>query len=82
MCKPVGSLEPELDPVGAELAREGGSEAAKSFAGKLRSHKLSCTLYGAVFFTLNHPAYNAGRNSRVKAVATINPPMIATAIGP
>ncbi len=34
------------------------------------------------FFTLNHAAYNAGRNSRVSTVATINPPMIATAIGP
>ncbi|GLO05171.1 hypothetical protein PPUJ13061_50730 [Pseudomonas putida] len=35
-----------------------------------------------VFFTLNHAAYNAGRNNRVNAVATIKPPMIATAIGP
>ena len=35
-----------------------------------------------VFFTLNHAAYNAGRNNRVNTVATINPPMIATAIGP
>ncbi|MBK4999434.1 hypothetical protein IAE37_001710 [Pseudomonas sp. S31] len=34
------------------------------------------------FLTLNHAAYNAGRNSSVSAVATINPPMIATAIGP
>ncbi len=34
------------------------------------------------FFTLNHAAYNAGRNSSVSTVATINPPMIATAIGP
>ena len=34
------------------------------------------------FLTLNHAAYNAGRNNRVNAVATINPPMIATAIGP
>ncbi|GJB77583.1 hypothetical protein KAM380_020480 [Aeromonas caviae] len=34
------------------------------------------------FFTLNQAAYNAGKNSRVSTVATINPPMIATAIGP
>jgi len=34
------------------------------------------------FFTLNHAAYNAGRNSKVSTVATIKPPMIATAIGP
>ncbi len=34
------------------------------------------------FFTLNHAAYNAGRNSKVNTVATIKPPMIATAIGP
>jgi len=34
------------------------------------------------FFTRNHAAYNAGRNSKVSTVATINPPMIATAIGP
>jgi hypothetical protein len=32
--------------------------------------------------TLNHAAYNAGRNNSVRTVATINPPMIATAIGP
>lgn len=34
------------------------------------------------FFTLNHAAYSAGRNNRVSTVATIKPPMIATAIGP
>ncbi|PYG73383.1 hypothetical protein N436_04976 [Pseudomonas sp. RV120224-01b] len=34
------------------------------------------------FLTLNHAAYNAGRNNRVNTVATIKPPMIATAIGP
>jgi len=34
------------------------------------------------FLTLNHAAYNAGKNSKVNTVATINPPMIATAIGP
>ena len=34
------------------------------------------------FFTLNQAAYYAGKNSRVSTVATINPPMIATAIGP
>ena len=34
------------------------------------------------FLILNHAAYNAGKNSNVSAVATINPPMIATAIGP
>ena len=34
------------------------------------------------FLTLNHAAYNAGKNNRVNAVATIKPPMIATAIGP
>ena len=33
-------------------------------------------------FTLNHAAYNAGKKNRVKKVATINPPIIATAIGP
>jgi len=32
--------------------------------------------------TLNHAAYSAGRNSNVSRVATSNPPMIATAIGP
>lgn len=32
--------------------------------------------------TRNHAAYSAGRNSSVSAVATISPPMIATAIGP
>src|SRR5688500_13324519 len=31
--------------------------------------------------TRNHAAYNAGRNSSVSAVATVSPPMIATAIG-
>ena len=31
---------------------------------------------------MNHAAYMAGRANRVKAVATINPPMMATAIGP
>ncbi len=34
------------------------------------------------FLTLNQAAYSAGKNSKVNAVATINPPMIATAIGP
>jgi hypothetical protein len=33
-------------------------------------------------FTLNHAAYSAGRNNSVSTVATIKPPMIATAIGP
>ena len=33
-------------------------------------------------FTRNHAAYSAGRNSNVSAVATIRPPMIATAIEP
>ncbi len=32
--------------------------------------------------TRNQAAYSAGRNSRVSAVATISPPMIATAIEP
>src|SRR5690606_41789609 len=32
--------------------------------------------------TRNHAAYSAGRNSSVSAVATISPPMMATAIGP
>ena len=30
--------------VGAELAREGALKAAKSFAGKLRSHKTVCSV--------------------------------------
>src|SRR3546814_8637261 len=37
---------------------------------------------GALSRTLNHAAYSACRNSRVSTVATISPPMIATAIGP
>ena len=32
--------------------------------------------------TRNQAAYSAGRKSSVSAVATISPPMIATAIGP
>src|SRR5690349_21571739 len=32
--------------------------------------------------TRNQAAYNAGKNKSVNAVATISPPMIATAIGP
>src|SRR5262245_44675820 len=32
--------------------------------------------------TLNQAAYSAGRNSRVRTVATVSPPMMATAIGP
>ena len=32
--------------------------------------------------TLNQAAYIAGKANKVKAVATINPPMMATAIGP
>ena len=39
-----------------------------------------CILDG--FSTLNHAAYIAGKASSVKTVATIKPPMIATAIGP
>ena len=31
---------------------------------------------------MNQAAYIAGKANRVKAVATINPPMMATAIGP
>ena len=33
-------------------------------------------------FTRNHAAYIAGSASKVSAVATIRPPMMATAIGP
>jgi hypothetical protein len=37
----------------------------------------------AVFLSiLNQAAYIAGKANKVKAVATINPPMIAIAIGP
>src|SRR3990167_11338478 len=42
----------------------------------LRSYALAAGL------TRNQAAYSAGKNSRVKAVATTRPPMIATAIGP
>jgi hypothetical protein len=44
------------------------------------SKALPCNLQP--FLTLNQAAYSAGKNSKVNAVATINPPMIATAIGP
>ena len=33
------------------------------------------------FLTLNHAAYSAGKNSSVSTVATISPPIMATAIG-
>jgi len=33
-------------------------------------------------FTRNHAAYNAGKNNKISAVATMRPPMMATAIGP
>ncbi len=35
----AAQLRPNRVPVGAELAREVALEAAKSFAGKLRSHR-------------------------------------------
>ena len=41
---------------------------------------MNATFYSSL--TRYHAAYSAGRNSRVSAVATIRPPMMATAIGP
>ncbi len=41
------------------------------------------TVFQAVFLSiLNQAAYIAGKANKVKAVATIKPPMIAIAIGP
>ncbi len=44
---------------------------------------LKVTVFQAVFLSiLNQAAYIAGKANKVKAVATIKPPMIAIAIGP
>jgi len=37
---------------------------------------------GVFLSTLNHAAYMAGKDNKVNPVATINPPMIAIAMGP
>jgi len=71
-----------LQPIrGASPLLQGNSIVCRSgLVPRMEGKALPRDLYP--FFTLNHAAYNAGRNSKVNAVATINPPMIATAIGP
>ena len=56
---------------GEEAAGRPGCERGQAFVTPASSGR-----------TRNQAAYSAGRNSSVSAVATIRPPMIATAIGP
>ncbi|GLR37709.1 hypothetical protein GCM10011247_31070 [Pseudomonas plecoglossicida] len=67
-------------PIGTAQFSTAVSNLWEPACRRWEGNALPCNLQP--FLTLNHAAYNAGRNSNVSTVATINPPMIATAIGP
>src|SRR5690606_15397741 len=70
--QPPGAKPPILAPARTAIA-------IRAFAGE-QAHRLQ-PMAGSRL-TRNHAAYIAGSASSVSAVATISPPMMATAIGP